>query len=152
MTDFTEARQRVSDTSGILLFLTISSPSFTDTLYLVSDTQDWTSNGQLFTGVPFGFKLPDDTSGQSPRAQLVMSNVGRGVSEELELLGPNESPEAVLDIADRSAPDTIVRSIPLPMTNVSVSGATVTANLGDDHEFRGQAVRIRANGQTVARP
>lgn len=151
MTDFLEKTQRQSDTDGILLFLTVSSPSFTDTLRLVADTRDWESNGQTFIGVPFGFKLPDDTAGQSPRAQLVMSNVGRGVSEELERLAPGEVPSCLLQIADRSDPDTIVKEYPLPMTNVTVSGATVTANLGVDYLMRGQAVRIRANGQTVAR-
>jgi hypothetical protein len=74
------------------------------------------------------------------------------VSEELELLGPGEVPDCLLEIADRSDPDTIAKSFPIPMTNVSVSGATVTANLGVDYLMRGQAVRIRAGAQTVARP
>lgn len=152
MTDFLTNRQRVSDTDGLLLFLTVSSPSFTDTLRLVADTPNWDSNGQTFIGAPFGFKLPDDTAGQSPRAQLTMNNAGRGVSEELELLGPGEVPDCLLEIADRSDPDTIAKSFPIPMTNVSVSGATVTANLGVDYLMRGQAVRLRAGAQTVARP
>lgn len=149
---FTENRQRRSDTSGILLFLTVEADSFTGPLNIVADTQDWTSNGTLYTGVPFGFKLPDDTAGQSPRAQLVMSNVGRGVTEELERLSPNETVMATLQIADRSDPDTIQSTYYLPITGVSASGAVVTAQAGVDFLMRQQAVRIRANGETVARP
>lgn len=149
---FTENRQRTRDKSGILLFLEVTADSFTGPLKIVADTQDWVSNGVTYVGVPFGFKLPDDTAGQAPRAQLVMSNVGRGVTEELELLGPNEVPMAKLMIADRSDPDTIQQTYYLPISRVSASGAVVTADCGVDFLMRQQAVRLRANGQTVARP
>ena len=152
MTDFTRNRQRVADTNGVLLFLTVEADSFTGPLEVVADTQDWESNGVTYTGVPFGFTLPDDVPGQSSRAQLVMSNVGRGVSEELERLGPNEMVTATFRIADRSDPDTIVSTFVLPMTSVSVSGAQVTAQCGVDFIMRQQAVRIRAGAETVARP
>ncbi len=152
MTDFTRNRQRVADTSGILMFLTVEADSFTGPLEIVADTQDWVSNGVTYVGVPFDFTLPDDVPGQSARAQLVMSNVGRGVSEELELLGPNETVTATFRLADRSDPDTIVATMPIPLTAVSVSGAQVTAQCGFDHLDRQQAVRIRAGVETVARP
>jgi hypothetical protein len=150
---FTENRQRQNKpNNGVLLFLTVEADSFTGPLEIVADTQDWDSNGVTYTGVPFGFTLPDDVPGQSSRAQLVMSNVGGGVSEELELLGPNEIVTATFQIADRSAPDTIFREIPVPLVGVSVSGATVAAQCGWDHIMRQQAVRIRAGSETVARP
>lgn len=152
MTDFTEARQRVSDPSGVLLFLEVTADSFTGPLRIVADTQDWTSNGVDYVGVPFGFKLPDDTSGQSPRAVLTMSNVGQGVTEELERLSAGEIPRCKLMVADKSDPDTITKTYNLPMVGVSASGATVTAQLGVDYLMRQQAVRIRANAETVARP
>lgn len=152
MTTFTRNRQRVADTDGILLFLSVEADSFTSTLNLVADTQNWTSNSVEYIGVPFGFTLPDDVQGQSSRAQLTLSNVGRGVSEELELLGPNETVTATLRVADRSDPDTIVSTFVLPMTSVSVSGAQVSAQCGVDFIMRQQAVRIRAGVETVARP
>lgn len=152
MTDFTERRQRVTDTDDILLLLEVTADSFTGPLYLAADTQDWESNGVTYVGAPFGFKLPDDTAGQSPRAQLVMANAGRGVSEELERLGPNETPIATLRVTDKSDPDTIFQTYILPITVVSASGAQVTAQCGVDFLMRQQAVRLRANGQTVARP
>lgn len=149
---FTEHRQRVSDPHGILLFLELDDPAFSGPVQIVADTQDWVSNGVTYLGIPFGFKLPDDNSGQSPRTQLVMGNVGRGVTEELEKLGPGATLMATLKLADRSDPDTITRTYVLPLTNVSASGAVVSAQLGVDHLMRQQAVRIRANAQTVGRP
>ena len=58
MSTFTENRQRVTDPTGILLFLEVHASSFVDVLRLVSDTQNWQSNGVEYIGIPFGFKLP----------------------------------------------------------------------------------------------
>lgn len=149
---FTRNRQRVTDTDGVLMFLEMEDPAFSGPVQIVADTQDWTSNGVTYLGIPFGFKLPNDQSGQSPRTQLVMANAGRGVTEELEKLGPAATLMATLKLADRSDPDTIYRTYVLPLTNVKAGGPVITAQLGVDHLMRQQAVRIRANAQTVGRP
>lgn len=149
MTSFLERKQRVTDTSGTLLFLSITSPSLPGRLRIVNDTQDWVSQGIPYMGVPFGFKLPDDTRGQSPRAQLVLDNVGRGISEDLEALGPNELMMARLMVSDRTDPNLYERDYYLPITSVSVAGATATAQCGVDYLMRQQAVRLRANPFTL---
>lgn len=140
---FVERRQRVTDTAGILLFLEISAPSMVETLRIVNDTQNWTSQGVEYIGFPFGFKLPDDSAGQVPRAQLVVDNVGRSLTEDLEHIGPNELVMARLMISDRANPNAYERVYNLPMTNVSVNAAQVTAQLGVDFLMRKQAVQLR---------
>lgn len=145
---FTERRQRVTD-PGILIFLEVTSDAFTAPLYLVADTQDWSSNGQLYLGVPFGFQLPDDVSGSTPRARLVMDNVGRGIGEELERLGPQDTVMAKIMISDRADPNLIQQTFFLPMTAVTLSGATASAQCGVDFLMRQQAVQIRANPYTL---
>lgn len=152
MSDFLRNRQRVRDTSGVLLFLTVDADSFSGPLQIVSDTQDWTSNGVTYTGAPFGFKLPDDVAGQSPRAQMVLANPGRGISEEMERLQGGEMVWATVSIADRADPDTYWAAYPMPLVNVRLEGPRVTAQAGWDHIMRGQAVRIIAGTETVARP
>lgn len=143
MASFTERRQRVTDKTGVLLFLEIRAPSIPETLRVVNDTQNWVSNGVEYIGFPFGFKLPDDVSGQTPRAQLVISNVGRSMTQDLELVGPNEIVIARLMISDRANPHVYERVYNLPMTAVSTSAAQVTAQLGVDFLTRQQAVRLR---------
>lgn len=143
MTGFLERRQRVTDTTGTLLFLEITAPSFGETLRIVNDTQNWTSNGLEYIGVPFGFKLPDDVSGQTPRAVLTMDNVGRGITDDLEQWQPGELITAKLLISDRADPDTIERTLFIPMTGISVSGTTATAQCGVDYLMRQQSVRLR---------
>lgn len=149
MTSYLERRQRVTDTAGTLLFLEVSAPSFAETLRIVNDTQDWTSNGVLYIGVPFGFKLPDDVAGQTPRAVLTLDNVGRGITDDLETLGPQDVVTAKLKISDRADPNVIERVYILPMTQVSVNTKTATAQCGYDSLMRQQASRLRYNPFTA---
>jgi len=145
MSTFLERRQRVTDTVGTLMLLEVSARSFPEVLRIVNDTRDWISNGVTYTGVQFGFKLPDDVSGQAPRAQLVLSNVGRAITEDLERLGPGELVTARLMITDRADPDVIEQDHYLPMTSVSVNPQTATSACGVDFLTRQQAVRVRFN-------
>lgn len=146
---FTERKQRVTDTSGLLLFLEIGAPSFLDTLRIVNDTQDWISNGLTYLACPFGFKLPDDNAGQTPRAQLVIDNIGLGMTQDLEALQPNELVMCRLMISDRADPNAYERTYRLPMTMASASTGQVTAQLGVDFLMRQQSVRLRANPFTT---
>ncbi|MCD9096204.1 DUF1833 family protein [Luteimonas fraxinea] len=146
---FTERKQRVTDTAGLLLFLEIGAPSFPETLRIVSDTQNWTSNGIEYIACPFGFKLPDDTPGQTPRAQLVIDNVGLGMTQDLESLQPNELVMCRLMVSDRANPNAYERVYRLPMTMASAGTGQVTAQLGVDFLMRQQAVRVRANPFTT---
>jgi len=149
MSTFTERKQRVTDTSGTLLFLSVTAPSLLAPLRIVNDTQDWVSQGVEYLGVPFSFKLPDDTRGQSPRAQLVLDNVGRGISEDLEALAPNELMMARFMLSDRADPNVYERDYYIPVTSILVAGATASAQCGVDHLMRQQAVRLRANPFTL---
>lgn len=143
MSTYTERRQRVTDTDSTLLFLEITAPSFGETLRIVNDTQNWTSNGVEYIGVPFGFKLPDDVSGQAPRAVLTMDNVGRGISDDLERWTPGEMITSKMMISDKADPDTIERTFVFPMTGVRVGGTTATAQCGWGHLLGQQSVRLR---------
>lgn len=145
MTTFLERRQRVTDPAGTLLFLEVSAASFNDTLRIVNDTQNWTSNGLEYIGVPFGFKLPDDVSGQTPRAVLTLDNIGKGITDDLEGLQPYDVVKAKLMISDRADPNVIERTYILPITQVSVNSKTASAQCGYDAVMRQQAVRVRYN-------
>lgn len=146
---FTERNQRVTNTSSLLLFLEISAPSIPETLRIVNDTQNWTSQGVEYIACPFGFKLPDDTAGQTPRAQLVIDNTGQGMTEDLEALQPGDIVSCRLMLSDTANPDVYERVYRLPMTHVSAPTGQVTAQLGVDFLMRQQAVRLRANPFTT---
>jgi hypothetical protein len=59
----------------ILLLLHLSFPDPID-YYLVNNTEDITSNGQLYTAFPFSFTLPNDDVDSEPQLNITLSNVG----------------------------------------------------------------------------
>lgn len=142
-TAFTKQLQAVTDTDGIIMLLEVTCDAFTGPLRIVNDTRDWTSNGQTYIGYPFGFTLPDDTDGQTPRAQLVIDNVGRGLTDELERVGPNQLVMAKLLLASRRDPNQIESTYALPMSAVSVSPTSAAATCGMDYLMRQQAMNKR---------
>lgn len=146
---FRERRQRVTDPTGVLLLLELSAPSIPVPLRLVNDTRDWISNGDTYNGFPFQLTLPEDTNGSTPTMQIRIDNVGRGISEDLEGLGPNEIVTAKVKITDRSDPDVIEREFTLPLTRVSITGTTATASAGVDYLMRQQVTRLQYNEFTT---
>lgn len=149
MSSFLERRQRTTDTDSALALIEISAPSFPEVLRIANDTVDWTSRGLVYVGYPFGFKLPEDVSGQAPRLQLVLDNVGRNITEDLEGLLPGEIVNARLIITDRADPNVIEADYDLPMAQVSVNSQTATGQCGVDYLTRQQAVMLRANPFTL---
>lgn len=146
---FVARRQRVTDTAGVLVLLELSAPSFSEVVRMVNDTRNWVSNGQVYYGFPFRFTLPDDTSGQPPRAVLQVDNVGREITADLEALQPGELVAATIRVTDRVDPDDIHVEMVLPITNVRVTQNSVTAHLGVDFLMRQQAVRLRYTPYTA---
>lgn len=149
MSTFLERRQRVTDTSGPLELLEMTAPSFGAVLRIVNDTQDWVSQGNTYIKCPFRFTLPVDQAGQTPRSQLEVDNVGRGVTDDLERVQPNELVMCRYLITDRATPNVIARRMLLPLSQVRAAGAVVTAQIGVDFFMRQQAVKLRGNPHTL---
>ncbi|MEQ8034253.1 DUF1833 family protein [Xanthomonas sp. WHRI 6106] len=145
MSNFIERRQRVTDPDGPLELLEMTAPSFGAVLRIANDTQDWVSNGNTYVGYPFRFTPPADQAGQTPRAQLELDNVGRGITDDLERVQPNEMVMCRYLITDRTQPDVIARRFYLPLTQVRAAGPLITAQIGVDFFMRQQAVKLRAN-------
>lgn len=138
-----ERRQRLTDTDSPLLFLEIAWPATGDTLRIVSDTQDWVSNGQTYVGLPFRFEPPDDAAGQSPRGAIEIDNVGRGITADLEAWLPGQTLHARLMVADQADPHTYMIDMPMPIMRVTVNSATARAECGVDMLMRQQCVQLR---------
>lgn len=143
MSTFLEYRQRVTDSVGMVVVLRLEAPSFPEPLCICNDTRNWTLDGLEYVALPFGFKLPDSVQGSAARAQLVIDNVGRGITEYLERILPGEIVMAYVAICDKITPLQVSYDIWLPVTNVSVSGLIATADCGADHIMRQQGVKLQ---------
>ncbi|WP_050872228.1 DUF1833 family protein [Comamonas testosteroni] len=150
MTDFRTRNQRVTDDVGHIELLEVSNPSVSESMHICNDGQDFVSRGISYIGLPFGFTLPDDVSGQAPRMRLTMDNVGRGVSDELERRQPGTTTMAKLIIVPRDQPDVHQHVYWLPMSSVSISGVSAQATCSVDELMRRAACQQIANPHTLA--
>lgn len=149
MSAFSERNQRITNTVGHVELLEVTNPSFSGTLRIANDVQDWVSQGETYVGAPFGFTLPDDVSDQAPRMRLAIDNVGRGISDELERRLPGTTTMARLIVAARDTPDVPEHIFWLPITQVSISGASAQATCSVDDITRRAACRQIADPFTL---
>lgn len=127
MTLFYERNQRITNTVGHVELLEITNPSFSEPMRICNDTADFVSQGVSYIGLCFGFTLPEDKSGTAPRMVLALDNVGRGISDELERLLPGTTTMARLIVVARDTPDVHEHVYWMPVSGVTVSGATAHA-------------------------
>lgn len=146
---FRTRNQRLHDDVGYVELLEITNPSFSGPAHICNDVQDFVSRGTSYIALPFRFTLPDDVSGQAPRMQLQMDNVGRGFSDELERLQPGTTTMAKLIIVSRDRPDEHVHTFWLPMTQVAINGAVASATCSVDHLSRQAACKVIADPFTL---
>lgn len=149
MTTFHDRNRRITNTVGHVELLEVTNPSFSDTMRIANDVQDWVSQGQAYIGIPFGFTLPDDVSGQAPRMRLSMDNVGRGISDELERRLPGSITMARLIVVARDTPDRHEHVFWLPLTQVSINGSVAQATASVDELMRQAACKQIANPFTL---
>ena len=149
MTQFRERNQRLTNTVGHVELLEVTNPSFTGPMHICNDVQDFTSKGVTYIALPFAFTLPDDVSGQAPRMQLVMDNVGRDISTELERLLPGPTTMARLIIVARDTPEVHEHVLWMPLTGVSINGAVARATASVDELMRQAACKQIANPFTL---
>lgn len=149
MSDFRTRAQRLTDDVGHVVLLEVTNPSFSGPMRICNDVQDFVSKGVSYIGLPFAFTLPDDVSGQAPRMQLTMDNVGRGISDELERRQPDTTTMAKLIIVARDTPEVHAHVFWLPITRISISGASASATCSVDELMRQSACKQIANPFTL---
>ncbi|KKW67389.1 hypothetical protein AAV94_11150 [Lampropedia cohaerens] len=147
-TTFRANRQRVTDTSGVLVLVEITHPQFSEPLRLANDTQNWVSRGITYVGYPFEVQLPNDAQGETPQARIVIDNLGGDMLAELESWQPGEPIMCKLIVTDRSSPDVHEITITEPLNVVSADAATVTCSIGLDYLLRRSAVLLRHDPAT----
>ena len=148
MTTFTRRNQAVRNTAVLLEFLELYVDGVIQAR-LVNDNKDWTLNGQTYMAFPFKFTPPEDKSGQAPRATLVISNVGRGLSSLLEGLAPTSRVRAVIKVSDSASPEDIQLEFNLPMGRVGLDATVATATIGAEFMMSQAGVSVRMDPATT---
>lgn len=139
----------VSAPESRLLLLQIDHPALGAPIRVVNDTQDVTSNGSLYQALAFNCSVPDDQQGQLPQAHLEVDNVGRDLTQWLEVSQGGLGATATLSEILRSVPDLVEWGITMDMTGMSVTPLKVTATLSFLDTLNQQAVAVQYRPDTA---
>lgn len=87
-----------------LIILDISHADFADTIRIVNDYSDVTSNGNVYTAFPFTVTLPKESE-EVTKATLVIDNVSRTLIDEIRTI--TTPPDVSLNIILSDTPDIV---------------------------------------------
>ena len=111
-----------------LVLLEIAHPNITDTIRVVNNNEDITSNGKLFVAYPFEIELPSEDAEQPPLARLRIDNVDRMIVATVRNI--STPPTVTIRVVLASQPDTIELLFEgLTMRNATYDAASVSAEL-----------------------
>lgn len=114
----------------ILILLQLIFPN-NNKFYFVNNTENITSNGQLYTAFPFSFSLPNDSDEEIPELKITISNVGLDLVDDFTTNTSNILAE--VNIVFASMPDFAEISVKnLIVKKVSQSAKFVDIFLGYD--------------------
>ena len=95
---------------------------------MVGNTENVTSNGEVFTATSFAIAFPTDDPEQPPRARIQIDNVNREIVQAVRSI--DTSPAIQLDIVRHAAPDTLEITLPdFQLTNITYDALVVTGDL-----------------------
>lgn len=140
---------KVSMEESPLILLTINHPDLSSPVRVVNDTDNITSNGNLYLAYPFECILPDDYENRLPRARLSIANVGRDLMQWLETSDGGQGATATFQQIMRSRPDQVEWQITMSLFNVTANNQEVSAELGFENLFAKPAISISYRPETA---
>jgi len=134
---------KVSAPEAPFIMLEIDHPDLVEPIRIINDTQELTSNGNVYIACPFRCILPDDYENQLPKARLAVDNIGRELMYWIETTaGGNGSTVRFMQIM-RSRPDQIEWEITMSLYNVQATMQEISAELGFENLFSKPAINIQ---------
>lgn len=109
----------------------------------VNDTVEITSNGALFHATSFRLTRPDDVDEQTPTAKLAVDNVGRELTQWLEVSNGGKGARCRILAVLRSDPDVRQFDMTLDLSGISINNIEVSSTLGFQNTLMQPAVAVR---------
>tara|TARA_R100000655_G_scaffold83222_1_gene122802 strand:- start:1009 stop:1479 length:471 start_codon:yes stop_codon:yes gene_type:complete len=146
MTYSAKARRNLLATSAdepFLVALEITHPDLAVPVRVVNDSQAVTIQGDEFIACPFQLTLPDDVDQQVPKARLSVDNIGRDLTQWLEVSGGGKGAKCRILQVVPSDPDIIEYDMMLDLTGLAIDNMAVSGDLGFQETLNQAAVGIR---------
>ena len=114
----------------LLMLMSLVFPDLTE-YHFVNNTEDITSNGQLYTALPFSFVLPTDSDEEVPELSITISNVGLELIDSFS--SNTESISANIQVVFASIPDFVELTVSnMKVKRINYDPKFININLGYD--------------------
>lgn len=118
-----------AETAEVFLTLLTISGTGMSTLRFVNNTQDVTSNGDVYSAYPFAITLQDERDDQPPEVTLVIDNITRAITDAIRSLAA--APSVSIQVVLASTPNTVeVGPIVTTLRAIRYTHDTVMGTLG----------------------
>ncbi len=142
---YDRALRASSPLDRVLTALEIRHPAIVEPVRVVNDADDHTIEGERYVGLRFGARFADDVEGREPRAELVIDNVGRELTQWIEAAqGGVGATVRVMQVVD-GIPEW---EMTMDVAHIRLDQERVTARLGFDPLLGRAAVTLRHDPQT----
>ncbi|CAB3922207.1 DUF1833 family protein [Achromobacter deleyi] len=114
----------------------------------VNDTVDIVVEGNTFLACRFELSLPDDQDEQVPSARLSVDNIGRELTQWLEVSQGGAGAKCRLILLLRSAPANLEFDMTMDLTGLAITNYRVSGDLGFKNTLMQSAVTVRFDPTT----
>ena len=144
---YERAQRALAPVDVVLTALEITHPDVSDPIRVVNDTRNRTIERHTFVALRFQPRLADDPESRIPRAELVIDNVGRALTQWVERSdgGSGASCRVLQVVAGEDVPQ---YDVTLAVASMRVTAAEVRVTLGHEPLFSRRAVRRRHDPET----
>ncbi len=114
-----------------------------------NDTADIVVEGHLFNACRFDWSIPDDKAGQVSGARLEVDNIGRELTQWLEVSQGGAGAKCRLIMVLRSNPSNLEFDMTMDLTSLSITNYRVSGDLGFKNTLMQSAVTVRYDPTTT---
>ena len=141
------AQRELAPSDAVLHALEITHPDVAAPVRIVNDAVDHVIGGETYTALRFGVRLVDDVEGRVPRAELVVDNVGRPLTQWIEQSGGGSgaSVRVMEFLAGQAAPEW---DLTLEVASMHADQQQIAATIGYENLLGRRAVRLRHDPET----
>ncbi|OQS32597.1 DUF1833 family protein [Chromobacterium haemolyticum] len=146
------AREAMNATAAddvMLVLLEIRHPQLALPVRLVNDVQNIVVEGNEFIACAFDVTLPDDTDNRLPSAKLEIDNIGRELTQWLEISGGGTGATCRILQVMRSTPQLVEFDMTMDLSGLSMDHVKVSGTLGFADTLNQPAVTVYYRPETA---
>lgn len=147
-TRYALALRATAPVDRVVVALEITHPDLAEPIRVVNDSESRVIEGHTYLPVRFGARLADDIEGQTPRAELTIDNVGRDLTQWIEVTGGGQggTVRVIQALVEADAEAQWERTLDILSTRVR---ERIFIHLGFDPELDGPSVVPRFDFATA---